>query len=98
MSETNQELIMSFSKNSLEQVRLSFQTYKGRRFFDLRVWYAEEPEVWQPTKKGLTLSLDLLGDLKKAVDAALAKIAFEEEAKAGEQGSGSEAGEEGKNG
>jgi hypothetical protein len=82
----------------MEEVRVSIQEYKGRRYLSLWVWFKNDDDNWQPSKKGLNLSLDLLGDLKKAVDAALAKVEFEEEAKEGEQGRGSEAGEEGKNG
>jgi len=92
------EVIYKFSKNSMEEVRVSIQEYKGRRYVSLWVWFKNDEDNWQPSKKGLNLSLDLLGDLKKAVDTTVAKIAFEEEAKAGEQGSGSEAGGEGKNG
>jgi len=73
-----QELITSFSKNSLEEVRLSFQTYKGRRYLSLWLWFKDDDDSWQPSKKGLILPLDLLSDLKKAVDAALARVEFEE--------------------
>jgi hypothetical protein len=80
-----QELITSFKKNSFEEIRVSIQDYKGRRYLSLWCWFKSDDDNWQPTKKGLTISLDLLGDLKKAIDAALAKVEFEEEAKAGEQ-------------
>lgn len=76
------ELIYKFSKNSMEEVRVSIQDYKGRRYLSIWVWFKNDEDNWQPSKKGLNLSLDLLGDLKKAIDAALAKVEFEGEAKA----------------
>jgi hypothetical protein len=79
----------------MEEVRVSIQEYKGRRYLSLWVWFKNDDDNWQPSKKGLTLSLDLLPELRKAVDAALAKVEFEEEAKAREQAGGSEAGGEG---
>jgi len=81
------ELVYKFAKNSFEEVRVSIQEYKGRRYLSLWVWFKNDEDNWQPSKKGLNLSLDLLGDLKKAVDATAAKIVFEGEVKAGEQAS-----------
>jgi hypothetical protein len=81
------ELIYKFSKNSTEEVRVAIQEYKGRRYISLWVWFKNDEDNWQPSKKGLNLSLDLLSDLKKAVDATLAKVEFEEEVKTEKQAS-----------
>jgi hypothetical protein len=91
-----QEHIISFAKNSIEEVRVSISEYKGRRYLSLWVWFKDDDDNWQPSKKGLVLSLDLLSDLKKAVDTALAKIEFEEEAKTQKQAGGSETKAEGR--
>ena len=93
--DNKEELIMSFSKNSLEEVRVSIQEYKGRRYISLWVWFKNDEDNWQPGRRGLNLSLDLLPDLKKAVDTALAKTEFEEEAKAERKASETEAEKEG---
>jgi hypothetical protein len=68
--------IASFEKNSAEEVRIKLQDYKGRTFIDLRVWTKPEAEGGEakPTHKGLTLSVDLLPELRKAIDKALAEI------------------------
>ena len=34
-----------------------------------RIYYEAEPGVWRPTRKGLTIALDLLDELEKAVRA-----------------------------
>lgn len=91
---SEQEIITSFKKNSLEEVRIAIQEYKGRRYLSIWIWYAAEPEVWHPSKKGLNLPVELLPELKKAIDAALAKVEFEEEAKTERQTSETKSEEE----
>lgn len=83
--DNKQELIMSFSKNSLEEVRIAIQEYRRRQYLSLWIWFKNDEDNWQPSKRGLNLPLDLLPELKKAIDTALAKIEFEEEAKAEKQ-------------
>jgi hypothetical protein len=44
------------------EIRLTEELYKGRRALDVRKWYTtrNEPGVWKPTKKGITLFTDLV--------------------------------------
>jgi hypothetical protein len=76
--ETKQELIASFEKNSAEVVRIHLQTWRAQRYVDIRVWAQARPgdgeAAAHPTYKGITLSVELLSDLKKAVDKALAAV------------------------
>ncbi len=65
------ELIHAFEKNSGgEEVRISLTTYKGREYLDIRVYYQGDDGEKHPTKKGITLSLDLLSEL----EAGLSKL------------------------
>jgi hypothetical protein len=75
------ELIYKFSKNSFEEVRIAVQEYKGRDYLSIWTWFKADDDIWQPGRRGLNLSLDLLNELKKGIDAVAARIAFEEEAK-----------------
>jgi len=61
------ELIRTFEKNSGEEVRVSLTTYKGRQYLDIRAYYQRDDGQRHPTKKGITLSLDLLPELEKAL-------------------------------
>lgn len=92
MSDINQRLIASFQKNSAEVVRVHLQTWRSQRYVDIRVWAQARPgdgeAAAQPTHKGITLNTEFLGDLKKAIDKALAEIALEE-SKAEKQANGS---------
>jgi hypothetical protein len=62
------ELIASFEKNSLEEVRISLTEFKGKELIDLRVYYQpEDGEEKRPTKKGITISPEKFPELKKAI-------------------------------
>lgn len=68
------KLIASFPKNSLEEIRAQIINYKGYDLIDLRVWVdAKDGSGKVATRKGLTLSIELLPELKKAV-LALEKV------------------------
>lgn len=43
-------------------------------YIDVRIFYLDEHGAWLPTKKGITLNVELLHDLKKAIDKALAEV------------------------
>lgn len=64
------EVVASFEKNSMEEVRISLTTYKGKNLIDLRVYYQpEDGEEMRPTKKGITISPEKFPELKKAIEA-----------------------------
>lgn len=62
-------VIYSFQKNAEEEVRFTMKEYKERQYLDIRIWFqaANGSELY-PTKKGLTLSLEYLPDLKKGLE------------------------------
>jgi hypothetical protein len=63
------KIINTFPKNTQEEVRTQLTEYRGHRLIDMRVWYKPgEGEDPRPTKKGLTLSVGLYPQLKKAID------------------------------
>ena len=67
MTDNDVHTIHTFRKNSLEQVRASLTHYKGREYADLRVYYQGGDGDFHPSRKGLTLALERLGDLEEAV-------------------------------
>jgi len=64
------QLIHSFPKNPLEEIRMSLTEFKKKQYIDLRIYYKGEDGEYHPSKKGLTLSLDLLSELEEAVKKA----------------------------
>ncbi len=62
------QLVHSFPKNPLEEVRVSLSVYRGKQYIDLRIYYKGDDGEFHPSKKGLTVSPDLLPDLVEAVE------------------------------
>ena len=61
-------LIHSFSKNENQIVKLFLKTYEQRRFFDLRIWFKEEgEEEFKPSRRGIMLPLENLGQVRKGL-------------------------------
>ncbi len=70
------ELIEQFEKNATEVVRVSLTEYRGRKLVDVRVYYSDNEGQYRPTKKGVSLSVDVYPDFKRAM-LALEKILLE---------------------
>ena len=62
-----EELVSSFEKNALEEVRVSLTEFKGHQLIDLRVYYTSPDGEPRPTKKGLAISVGLYPELKEAL-------------------------------
>jgi hypothetical protein len=60
-------VIGSFKRNAAEEVRAQINTYRGRTYADLRVFYLSDSGEYLPTKKGIAISTDQVADLEKLV-------------------------------
>lgn len=56
-----------FQKGNNEIIRATISNFKGGKRADLRVYFLNKNGEWTPTKKGVSVHLDLLKELKKAV-------------------------------
>lgn len=54
-----------------ERIRLSRKSYLGRTFLDLRIEWRVADGSWRPTKKGVSIRLGELADVKDALEKAL---------------------------
>lgn len=64
-------VVHTFQTRPEEEVRFTVKEYKDRKYLDLRLWFQSPNDGrYYPTKKGLTLSLDYLGELKKGLESA----------------------------
>jgi hypothetical protein len=61
------QLVHTFPKNPLEEIRASLTVYKGKQYVDLRVYYKGDDGEYHPSKKGLTVSLDLFPELEESM-------------------------------
>ena len=63
-----EELITTFQKNSLEEIRLSLLKYKSYYFIDLRIFSApQRGEEKASTSSGITLPVALFEALKSSI-------------------------------
>lgn len=64
----SKKTIHSFARGPYEEVRLCAGEYRERVYLDLRIYFKnEEMEDWRPTKKGITLPLESLGELRNGI-------------------------------
>lgn len=71
------ELIHVFDKSATEQVQVSLNTFKGKTYVDLRIYYKASDGEYRPTKKGITVSPELLPELGEAIRKLIEKVGAE---------------------
>jgi Transcriptional Coactivator p15 (PC4) len=64
MHETDRQIL---PKNAVEPSRIAPCEYHGHAFVDIRVYFQDDAGEWRPSKKGVTVSLDLWADFKDAI-------------------------------
>lgn len=65
------ETIFEFDKNRREKVRVSLNTFRGHRLVGIRVWFdPQDGSDLRPGNSGLSLRVDRIGALQKALEAA----------------------------
>ncbi len=67
---TDRTFHRTFKKNSREVVKVSLETYMGRRVLNIRVWFDSDGE-WKPSKKGLSLAVERLPELVEVLTDAM---------------------------
>jgi len=67
--------IYEFQKNVLEKVIVEITKFNGSDYLNLRTWFQDAKNVWRPSHKGITLSLDKIGELKIGIDLAFKEYA-----------------------
>ena len=55
-------------------VRVSLSEFKGRQYVNVRIYYMNDEGEWKPTRKGITLSPEMMRDVHGAVGEALAAL------------------------
>jgi len=70
------QILYQFSRNQDDKVYFTLRKYKDRKYIDLRIFYKpEDADEMRPTKKGITLAIELLPELKRGIVACEKKIA-----------------------
>ncbi len=73
-------ILATIPRNATEQLQISINSYKDKKYLDLRIYYTTDDGAnWLPTKKGVTVSPDNLVTLKDAVEKAMEELLTVEE-------------------
>jgi hypothetical protein len=64
---TESVVITRFEKNKKEEVRVSIDTFHGRKLINIRVFYKDDDGTMKPGKQGLALGVDRYKDLAGAI-------------------------------
>ena len=73
------KLLAAIERSDTEQLQISVSEYKGRSYFNLRIYYTtDEGATWLPTKKGVTFAPDQLDILSDAIEEAKKEFMAEE--------------------
>ena len=60
--------IATFKKNKFQEIRVGIREFKGNDLIDIRTWtMTQGTEEMVPTAKGVSININLLEDLKKAL-------------------------------
>jgi len=62
------QVVDSFDKNAVDQIRATISEYRGRQLFSLRVWTEIKGGERVPSKRGLTLTVEQFPRFYEAVE------------------------------
>ena len=69
------EVIYRFPRKQDEEVYISLREYKDRQYIDLRIFFQpKDSDEMRPTKKGITIEIELLKELKKGILASEKRV------------------------
>jgi len=64
-------VIYETQKSKYQKLRVILSKYAGQHVLDIRTWFPPPPNNpdgdWYPTRKGITIRLDQIADLKNAI-------------------------------
>ena len=60
--------VYTFQKNKFQEIRVGIREFKGNDLIDIRTWtMTQGTEEMVPTAKGVSINIQLLEELKKAI-------------------------------
>ncbi len=74
-SHSDANTVATIGKNSLEEVRVTFNEYRGSHLLDVRIFSAFAGDEKRATKKGVSLKIEKLPELIAALQTAQSEAA-----------------------
>ena len=62
-----EEVAYEFDKGNEEVVRATVSEFAGKRRADLRIYFKGNDGDWHPSKRGVSLTIDMVEELQAAV-------------------------------
>ncbi|MDR5772904.1 MULTISPECIES: transcriptional coactivator p15/PC4 family protein [unclassified Caballeronia] len=76
MSTVDQDkMVMEVQKNATQRVRISHRWYKGRQYIDVRLVVVDMAGEFVPTRQGIMLRPELLGQVIQGLSLAAREVA-----------------------
>ena len=64
-----EKTVKVIQKNKVQEIRVELKEFKGHNIIDIRIWNnVPDSDEKRPTTKGVTMNVELLPELKEAVD------------------------------
>ena len=74
------KILATIDRSATEQLQISVSEYKGKSYFNLRIYYTtDDGATWLPTKKGVTFAPEQLDILSDAIEEAKKEFMTEAE-------------------
>lgn len=64
---SDSDLISRFEKNKKEEVRVSVDSFHGRKLINIRVYYRDDDGSMKPGRQGIALSVEQYKDFAGAI-------------------------------
>ena len=73
------KILATIDRSPTEQMQISVSEYKGKSYFNLRIYYTtDDGATWLPTKKGVTFTPEQLDLLMDTIENAKKELMTEE--------------------
>ncbi|SAK51478.1 hypothetical protein AWB80_01648 [Caballeronia pedi] len=67
----NERVVLDIQKSATQRIRISHRWYKGRRYVDIRLLVADRAGDFVPTRQGISVRPELLGQVIQALALAV---------------------------
>ena len=63
----SERIVHEFEKGGGEVIRCRVTTFKGQHYADVRVFWEDDDGEHRPSKKGITVAVDLIDELAEGI-------------------------------
>ena len=61
-------IIARLRKSEIEEIVIALRTYQGNEFVDFRIFFGARGQETRPTKKGITIHLELYSEFRRSIE------------------------------